>query len=156
MIFLHSRTTSCPHRVSATSSNNSGCSRKRTAIARLGADGSGIHKEISRIPDSVLNELVAYDWPGNVRELEHVLERSIITSPGRHLQLAERLCSVVDEAHRDVLQSHSDMEREHILRVLEQTGWVIEGPGGAARILDIHPNTLRYRMKKLAINRPGK
>jgi chemotaxis protein methyltransferase CheR len=118
--------------------------------------GKRIGKEISRIPKSVLNELVAYDWPGNVRELEHVLERSMISFSGRQLQLTERLVPGAEEAERDVMQTHSVMERKHILRVLEQTAWVIEGPRGAARILDIHPNTLRYRMKKLAIHRPGK
>jgi len=117
--------------------------------------GKRIGKEISQVPESVLNELTAYDWPGNVRELEHVLERAIIISKEGRLQLTDRLVSVVDESHRDVLKSHSDMERVHILRVLEQTGWVIQGPRGAAKILDLHPNTLRYRMKKLGIKRPG-
>jgi transcriptional regulator with GAF, ATPase, and Fis domain len=45
------------------------------------------------------------------------------------------------------------VERDHILTVLVQTRWVIDGPGGAAKILDLHPNTLRSRMKKLSISR---
>ena len=116
--------------------------------------GKKIGKEISQFPKSVLDELTAYDWPGNVRELEHVLERAIIVSRQGRLQLTDRLVSAVDEPHNDAFQSHSDVEREHILRVLEQTGWIIQGPKGAAKILDLHPNTLRYRMKKLGIRRP--
>ena len=114
-----------------------------------------IGKEITDVPESVMIELEAYDWPGNVRELEHVIERAIITSPGNHLQLTESLISIGMDAHADSLMSHAEMERDHILRVLGKSKWVIEGPHGAAKILDIHPNTLRYRMKKLAIKRPS-
>ncbi len=52
------------------------------------------------------------------------------------------------------MKSNADMEREHIVPVLEQTNWVIQGPKGAAEILEIHPNTLHYRMQKLGIRRP--
>ena len=115
-----------------------------------------IGTQISEVPQSVLDELTAYEWPGNVRELEHVLERSLIICQGERLRLTDKLVSAQNALQANDVQTHSEMEREHILRVLEQTGWVIEGPKGAAKILDIHPNTLRYRMKKLGINRPGK
>ena len=118
--------------------------------------GKRIGKEISQIPAKVLTELTSYDWPGNVRELEHMLERSIITSHGGRLHLTEKLVPSTPKTMHENIQTHSDMEREHILRILDQAGWVIEGPRGAAKILDIHPNTLRYRMKKLSIKRPGK
>ncbi len=111
-------------------------------------------KNITQIPERVLNEFSAYDWPGNVRELENVIERAIITSSGNRLRFMESLApAAVKEPHQD-LKSHADMEREHLLRVLEQAKWVIDGPKGAARILKMHPNTLRYRLKKLNIRRP--
>lgn len=116
--------------------------------------GRKVGKEINHIPKTVLDQLMAYDWPGNVRELEHVIERTIITSPGNNLHLLERLVPVSSETRQDVLKSHAAMEREHILRVLEQTNWVIQGSKGAASILELHPNTLRYRMQKLGIRRP--
>ena len=116
--------------------------------------GKRIGREINRIPNSVMKELAAYDWPGNVRELKHVLERSVIISDGRSLSLHEQLLPSAKHAPSTKALSHADMERHHILRVLKQTRWVVEGPKGAARILKLHPNTLRYRMKKHGIRRP--
>jgi len=115
-----------------------------------------IGRIITKVPKTVLDELMAYDWPGNIRELEHVIERSIITTPGESLQLTERLHSVLDEIppdHPDVIKSHASMEHEHILRALKKTNWVVKGPKGAAKILKLHPSTLRYRMQKLDIRR---
>ncbi len=116
--------------------------------------GKRIGKEIRRIPASVMVELTEYHWPGNVRELKHVLERSIIISEGESLSLYEPLVPESDHSSSTKVASHAEMERNHILRVLEQTRWVVEGPKGAARILKLHPNTLRYRMKKHGIRRP--
>ena len=116
--------------------------------------GKRVGKEIHSVPGSVMEELVAYDWPGNVRELKHVLERSVIISDSERLSLYERLISSSKQPPSNKARSHAEMERHHILRVLEQTRWVVEGPKGAARILELHPNTLRYRMKKLGIRRP--
>jgi len=115
--------------------------------------GKRIGKEIRSVPGSVMKELVAYDWPGNVRELKHVLERSVIISDSENLSLYERLIPSSKHLSSDKALSHAEMERHHILRVLEQTRWVVEGPKGAARILKLHPNTLRYRMKKHGIRR---
>jgi len=116
--------------------------------------GKAIGKTTTRIPGTVLEELAAYDWPGNVRELEYVIERAIITSTSTRLRLMESLTTAAIEDRHEGLQSHAEMERKHILQVLEQTRWVVEGPKGAARILELHPNTLRYRMKKHGIRRP--
>jgi len=116
--------------------------------------GKRVGKEILRISGTVMEELVAYDWPGNVRELKHVLERSVIISASESLSLHERLIPSSKQLPSNKALSHAEMERHHILRVLEQTRWVVEGPKGAARILKLHPNTLRYRMKKLGIRRP--
>jgi len=116
--------------------------------------GKRVGKEIHRISSSVMEELVAYDWPGNVRELKHVLERSVIISDSDSLSLYERLTPSSKQPPSNKALSHAEMEHHHILRVLEQTRWVVEGPKGAARILKLHPNTLRYRMKKHGIRRP--
>jgi len=116
--------------------------------------GKRVGKEIHSVPGSVMEELVAYDWPGNVRELRHVLERSVIISNGERLSLYERLIPSSRQPSSNETLSHAEMERRHILLVLEQTRWVVEGPKGAARILKLHPNTLRYRMKKHHIRRP--
>ena len=115
--------------------------------------GKRVGKKFEKVTKKFLNEMMAYDWPGNVRELEHLLERSMIISPGKILTSVERLPKAKKASARKIA-SMADAERDHILRALEQTNWVIDGPNGAARLLDRHPNTLRYRMKKLNIKRP--
>ena len=118
-------------------------------------------KRIGRTVDSVsrdsLDRLAAYSWPGNVRELENVIERALVLSQGGVLDAAQGLVSA--GAPVSVARAPSragrldDVERAHIVATLDQTGWVIEGERGAARILDMHPNTLRSRMKKLGLER---
>jgi transcriptional regulator with GAF, ATPase, and Fis domain len=113
-----------------------------------------IGKQIETIPKLDLKAMQEYSWPGNVRELEHVIERSVITTEGTVLQLAGRLepipgAEAVDSSPRDL----AAMERGHIVRVLRDTGWKIEGQKGAAKILNLHPSTLRSRIKKLGIKR---
>jgi len=113
-----------------------------------------IGKQIETIPKLAMKAMQEYSWPGNVRELEHVIERSVITTEGTVLLLADRLepiqgAEAVDSSPRDL----AAMEREHIARVLRDTGWKIEGQKGAAKILNLHPSTLRSRIKKLGIKR---
>jgi formate hydrogenlyase transcriptional activator len=115
--------------------------------------GRQIGKLIERIDSDSLERLCAYHWPGNVRELENVIERALILSTGSVLEIDPDL--VPAEPARLTGGSLLAIERDHIQRVLEQTGGVIEGANGAARILDMHPNTLRSRMKKLGIRRTG-
>lgn len=107
------------------------------------------------ISEPTIKTLLEYDWPGNVRELEHVIERGVITSTGPAFRLAEELRSSrrVDSSG-EPLKDLAATEREHILRVLRETGWRINGPSGAAAILKLHPSTLRFRIKKLGIQRP--
>ncbi|GKT10976.1 sigma 54-interacting transcriptional regulator [Desulforhabdus sp. TSK] len=122
------------------------------------------NKEIKRIPKRIMEWLVNYAWPGNVRELIHVVERAVIVSEGPELRLAETIQAPSVDSAREVetgtmesreTKALAQAEREHILRTLQETGWRIEGPRGAARLLEMHPNTLRARMKKLGIKRPG-
>ena len=102
-----------------------------------------------------MKALEEYHWPGNVRELEHVIERAVITTTGPILQIVDRLEPLMDSDETDTsLKDLAAMEREHILRVLRETGWKIEGAKGAATILNLHPSTLRFRIKKLGIKRP--
>jgi PAS domain S-box-containing protein len=115
-----------------------------------------IGKKIENIPKVAIKTFEEYDWPGNVRELEHVIERAVIITSGPSLKLAGQLKSSlrVDSRH-EPLKDMAAAESEHILRVLRETGWRIGGPSGAARILRLHPNTLRSRIKKLGIRRPS-
>jgi transcriptional regulator with GAF, ATPase, and Fis domain len=120
--------------------------------ARIGKRIEGVEKETMR-------RLLAYPWPGNVRELENVLERAVILAAGPTLEIGADLLPLNIEpvaSERQAAEQPATLEateREHILSVLRQTGWVVEGPRGAARILDLHPNTLRSRMKRLGIRR---
>ena len=113
-------------------------------------------KPIERIPKATLKTFLAYDWPGNVRELEHVIERAVIISPGTSLRVTDKLVpSLPGDSNNETLKDLATAEREHILRVLQETGWRVEGLSGAASILKLHPSTLRFRIKKLGIRRPA-
>jgi PAS domain S-box-containing protein len=119
-----------------------------------------IGKPILRIPSATIEQMLAYEWPGNVRELKNVVERAIITSPTAELQLSEALShrtaapNMPESTTEEMPATLETVERKHIMRVLESTGWRISGPKGAARILDLNPSTLRYRIKKLGIQTP--
>ena len=108
--------------------------------------------------------LSRYNWPGNIRELQNVVERAVVLSPGPVLKLlpdllpSARPSSSAEEVvprgnGHNQHASLEEVEKHHIIEVLKQTSWVIEGPRGAAKILGRHPNTLRSRMKKLGIER---
>jgi formate hydrogenlyase transcriptional activator len=105
------------------------------------------------VPKSMMKALQDHSWPGNVRELQHVIERAVITSPGPVLRLADKLERGTADSGEGALKVLSEMERDHIVKVLEKTGWKIEGEGGAASVLGINPSTLRSRIKKLGIKR---
>ncbi len=113
---------------------------------------------IDEIPAEVMRRLQTYDWPGNIRELQNVIERAVLTTTGSVLHLAEPLKSDPNgkAASRDTVSEISgltldEVERRYIVQVLETTQGQISGAGGAAEILGLHANTLRYRMKKLGI-----
>jgi formate hydrogenlyase transcriptional activator len=115
-----------------------------------------VGKRIDGVSRETMRSLVTYRWPGNVRELENVLERAVILATGPTLDLesdAELSAGPATPAADLPAPSLEAIERRHILTVLRQTQWVIEGPRGAAQILGLHPNTLRSRLKKLGITR---
>jgi transcriptional regulator with GAF, ATPase, and Fis domain len=106
-----------------------------------------------------IDSLIAYDWPGNVRELENMIERALIQRQGGVLSF-ETLLPLSVSGGREMVQdagrnrsllSLDEMTARHIRRALEMAGGKINGPGGAAQILGLHPNTLRKRMNKLGI-----
>jgi formate hydrogenlyase transcriptional activator len=104
-------------------------------------------------PDT-LRRLMAYPWPGNVRELQNVLERAVILATGPVLEVdPEVLGQAGAEPPGKPSAALEDVERNHILAVLKQTKWVIDGQRGAAVVLGLHPNTLRSRLKKLGLSR---
>ena len=111
-------------------------------------------RKYDTIPKSTMKFLQNQPWPGNVRELEHVIERAVITSPGPVLQLADWPEVEALQTKEKPLKGLEAMEREHILKILQETGWKIDGKGGAASLLGLHPSTLRFRLKKLNIKRP--
>jgi len=111
-------------------------------------------KRIEQIAPETVNRLAAYSWPGNIRELENIMERAVILCKGETLKVEDELLPSTRPASEEPRPlTLEDVERTHIVRVLERTRWVIEGDAGAAQILEIHPNTLRSRMRKLGIQR---
>ncbi len=111
-------------------------------------------KNITDIPGSTMARLLNYHWPGNVRELENVIERAVILSTSQSLRIPELgKANGLEQRGSAALQPLAAMEKTHIIRVLEHTGWRISGEQGAAAILEMHPNTLRSRMSKLGIRR---
>ena len=117
-------------------------------VARVG-------KPIENVSQTAMERLQSYPWPGNVRELENVLERAVILSNSPTLEIeSEMLALPLPEVAEDEKASTLEqVEREHIATVLKKTSGVIDGERGAAKVLGLHPNTLRSRMKKLNIAR---
>jgi formate hydrogenlyase transcriptional activator len=112
-------------------------------------------KQVCHVPDEVIEELLRHDWPGNIRELQNVIERGVITSSGRDLQLrAFQSLRETKNGSARALRSLADAERDHILGVLRQVRWVIGGKNGAAAHLGLPRTTLLYRMLKLGITQP--
>ncbi len=111
-----------------------------------------MNRRIEEIPPDTMTALTHYQWPGNARELENFIERAVILSPGRELLLP--LAELRGSARLAASLSLADAEREHIVRILEQTNWRIGGPGGAAAHLGVKRTTLQSKMQKLGITRP--
>jgi len=130
-------------------------------------------KRVEAVSKETLDRLMAYPWPGNIRELQNVIERAVVLSSGPSLELGSELLPAGAPLDADGARARPEsaspappapaslgldaaleaVERSHILAALERAGWVIEGARGAAKILKLHPNTLRSRMEKLRIRR---
>ncbi len=144
----------------------------------VGKFAARVGVRLESIGQETMKRLSSYSWPGNIRELENVVERAIILSKGPTLEIDREVFSAVTdwpwaaeapvqhatESARPLgfeggqdrpLESLESNARNHILAALAQADWVIDGPSGAARILEMHPNTLWGRMKKLGIVRPA-
>jgi len=109
-------------------------------------------KSISSVTPREMENLQRHAWPGNVRELANVIERAVIHTQGETLQVVDRF-EPPEQKPPASDKTLEEVEREHIIAVLENTGWRIEGPYGAAKILGLNPSTLRTRMLKLGIHR---
>jgi formate hydrogenlyase transcriptional activator len=125
-------------------------------------------KRIEQISQTTMNAFSTYDWPGNVRELQNLVERAVIRSENGVLPNPLSMQTYSGSVPPSIKESGGrlepgavpvptdsleDIQRQHILRVLKRTGWVISGPNGAGAILDVHPNTLRSLMNRLGIRR---
>jgi formate hydrogenlyase transcriptional activator len=132
------------------------------AMAFLRQSAKRMGKPTQAVSQETMKLLVDYSWPGNIRELQNVIERGVVLSKGSVLKLGADFLPIEEsarilepEATPDCERSDSleDVQRRHILQVLERTGWIISGPSGAGVILNVHPNTLRSLMDRLGIRR---
>jgi formate hydrogenlyase transcriptional activator len=128
--------------------------------------GPRVSRRIEAIDRDSMQHLVDYHWPGNIRELENIIERALILGSSPTLAIDPDVLAIATTpgkpstatavAVEHAATSDSDLDsvqREHILKTLRRTNWVIEGARGAAKQLGINPATLRHRMKKLRICR---
>jgi formate hydrogenlyase transcriptional activator len=118
--------------------------------------GRRMGKQIEHIPPDTMSALCSYQWPGNIRELQNFIERSVIVTSGNVLH--PPLTSLKSAAAADSIGAITleDAERDHILKTLEHTRWVVSGPNGAATRLGIKRSTLYFRMQKLGISRTNR
>jgi formate hydrogenlyase transcriptional activator len=118
---------------------------------------SKMGKKINDVDPQVINALMEYDWPGNIRELENLIERALILTSGNIIEFGDWIPMSKMSNDRKLVKEEmkrlEDVEREHILNILEQTNWKVSGERGAAKILGLNPTTLEARMKKMGIVR---
>ncbi len=113
-----------------------------------------MNKPIDSISAGTMAALTNYRWPGNIRELENLIERAVILSRGAALEVPLAELREPADTATSASETLESAEREHILRILRDTGWVLAGPRGAAERLGIKRTTLQARMSKLGIKRP--
>jgi formate hydrogenlyase transcriptional activator len=118
--------------------------------------GKKLGKDVRGVAQKSMESLTSYSWPGNVRELQNVIERALVLARGPVVHIDDSLLqSETGAAEVSAIDTLENNERSHILRALEKTNWVIHGKKGAAELLGINPSTLRSRLEKLAIKKPG-
>ena len=135
-------------------------------------------RKIDAAQKETMDLLMDYGWPGNIRELQNIIERAVVlaagpvlsvdpaflprnstpgdllhASPAKHLKADPRIAENSARSTETSFPSLEQMERNHILAALNRSAGVIDGPKGAAKILNLHPNTLRSKMSKLGIDR---
>ena len=110
-------------------------------------------RDIEEIPSASLDALTRYEWPGNIRELQNVIERSVILSRGRVLQIALPELPVSQAVRTRMGATEEAGERDRILHALEECGWKVAGADGAAARLGVRRTTLQSRMNRLKIER---
>ena len=110
-------------------------------------------RRIDEVPEATLAQIRAYNWPGNIRELQHVIERALILSSDGEMAPVDIPQRAEAGAEPGGFLTLEELERRHILKVLEATYWRISGEKGAAVILGLPSTTLRSRMEKLGITR---
>ncbi len=98
--------------------------------------------------------LTSYEWPGNVRELQNVIERAVILARGPIVDFEREVLAGPAARPEAVEATLAEVERGHLARTMKKTGWVVEGPAGAAQVLGLHPNTLRSMLKRFGVVRP--
>jgi len=112
-------------------------------------------KSFEAVTPESMDRLQAYSWPGNIRELQNVIERACVLSRGPVVEVRDALGPAARgsllPSPDETLGTLDEIDRRHIRRVLEATEGVISGPNGAAKILGLHPNTLRSRMERLGL-----
>jgi transcriptional regulator with GAF, ATPase, and Fis domain len=111
-------------------------------------------RQIKNVPSAVMAALQRYHWPGNVRELENIVERAMIRATGDTLLLDEMFGVPIQQGTEESAVELNAVERTHIELILRECGGKINGRGNAAERLGIHPNSLRFRIKKLGVSRP--
>ena len=112
-----------------------------------------VGKQVQKISQEVMDSLQNYNWPGNVRELENIIERAVIISRGKRLEIGNWLPRRDIPAEILGVATLEEVEKAHILRVLESTRWRVSGEKGAAKILGVNAQTLFSKMRKRGINR---
>jgi formate hydrogenlyase transcriptional activator len=114
-------------------------------------------KPLTGITGRSMDVLLHYNWPGNIRELTNVIERAAILSTGQVIEIDDTIMNRPPEnsAPPPMSGSLDAVQRDHIVGILDQCHWQIEGRRGAAALLDLKPSTLRYRMRKLGIDKPA-
>jgi formate hydrogenlyase transcriptional activator len=112
-----------------------------------------IGRKIDAISTSAMDTLNRYGWPGNIRELQNVIERSVVLTRGRALELAIPEIGALPASNKSKSDLAAAADREKILQALKEAKGIVGGPQGAAMRLGLKRTTLQARMKKLGISR---